>query len=398
MRSKSFFPISAKCNCAGTLLGFSLLLVFAASAFLSTDVSAKKGKRARHKAKPLVTKREEKKPSQQESEQTLGQLSADLAVKVEKDKPFEIDVWLDPNDKKFQGSAQVFMEQTVVIKYEPRVFTLKAGERKTVKATIVKTYCGLVQIEATANGWEDLKTIVDTGFSAKLKSNITDAMDSGITKSFTISLVDNQGNPAPLDADVDLTLQGSQIKLKTPDDKNWHDHLRLEMRQGSSSTQALNIQSDSLIADKGLISAQLESKDKFVVNNSELWIDVKPRWFVPLLMAILGGLLHSVYKIVKQATDPQQPHSAWALFFRVVVSGLVIGVISGGLAYLLASWGVLGIKVDTTTLQGFVILGFLFSYVGVDMILQSLTAKKQVEGSPAAPLAASTKIAGGAGG
>ncbi len=90
-----------------------------------------------------------------------------------------------------------------------------------------------------------------------------------------------------------------------------------------------------MVADKTLISAQIESND-LVIHNADIWIDVKPRWFVPLSMAILGALAHSLYKMFKE-TDSQQPHGS--LGFKIVIGGLVIGAIAGGLAYLLASWG-----------------------------------------------------------
>src|SRR6185503_5293175 len=102
-----------------------------------------------------------------------------------------------------------------------------------------------------------------------------------------------------------LTLQGSNIKLKTAADTAWHDQIEIPLKEGVSSTPALNIQSDSFTADKALISAQVESGEDFVIHNSDLWIDVKPRWFLPLLMAMLGGVLHSFYKVIKQ------PGNSW---------------------------------------------------------------------------------------
>ncbi len=339
---------------------------------------------------PITSKRKKKKRSlmrPKEPEPTgepLGSLEADLTVRAEKDKPFDIDMFLKPKDTKFKDAVTVFMEQTSQVKYDPRVFTIKPGERKTIKATVLKTNSGLANIVASADNWDDYSTIVITGFNAHLKTNITEAIDSGVTKSFTINLVDNQGSPVQLDSDLELSLTGSNIKLKKPEDTAWQDRLAVTLRENTSSSPALNIQSDTMVADKALISAQLESSD-FVVHNADLWIDVKSRWYVPLLMAILGGLVHSVYKIMKESNDPRQPLRSRPFFFRVVITGLLTGVLAGWLAYLLASWGVLGIKVDTTTLQGFVILGFLFSYVGVDMILKAVTNRNPQEDNGPSP-------------
>jgi len=54
----------------------------------------------------------------------------------------------------------------------------------------------------------------------------------------------------------------------------------------------------------------------------------------------------------------------------------LIGVFARLLGYLLGKWNVLGIKVDTTSLQGFVVLGILFSYVGIDLVLTALAQRK----------------------
>jgi hypothetical protein len=352
---------------ATVVIGLVLLLLTAS--LVSFEALAKSKKHKRHRMVATQKRNDEQKPD--DDGETLGVIAADLAVKVDKDKPFDIDVWLEPKDKTFQGTAQVYMEQTVAVSYEPRVFTLQAGETKTVKATVQKTFCGVVQILGRASGWEDLDTVIDTGFNARLRSNITEAIDSGVTKSFSISIVDPQGNPVPLDADLTLTLQGSSVKLKTAQDNAWHDHIEVPLKEGVSSTPALNIQSDSLTADRGLISAQLQSADDLVINNSDIWVDVKARWFVPLLMAMFGGALQSFYKVITQPGNSVGDY----INFKSILA-MIVGIVSGALAYLLASWNVLGIKVDTTTLQGFVILGFLFAYVGVDVILKNLMPRK----------------------
>lgn len=350
-------------------VGFAICLT---ASILTLDASAKRRKRKRG----IVSTQRSKEPAKVDETETFGELEADLPVKVEKDKPFEIDVSLKTS-KAFQGTAQVRMEQTVAVAYDPRVFTLTAGETKTVKATVQKTFSGVVHILGSSPGWGDLDEVVDTGFNAKLRSNITDAIDSGVTKSFSINLVDPQGNPIPLDAPLTLTLQGSNVKLKAAADTAWHDNIGFTLKEGVSSIPVLHIQSDSFTGDRALISAQLESGDDFVIHNSDIWIDVKPRWYVPLLMAMLGGALHSFYKAIKQPGDSPRDYFTWKAGLAMIV-----GIVSGALAYLLANWNVLGIKVDTTTLQGFVILGFLFAYVGVDVILHNLTSRKPQPGDP----------------
>jgi len=353
-----------------SLLAFCLIAAFVAAQFvpesvqLTATANAMTAKRKKKKPKKVVEN-----PAVTES---LGVMEADMTIKAQKDKPFAIDLWLVPKEKQFKGTVTVFMEQTAQMKYEPRVFQIRPGERKTVMATVLGTSCGLAPIQATADNWEDFDAVVDTGFSAKLKTNVIEPIDSGITKTFSIALEDAEGNPVSLDNDVELTLQSSKIKLKTFEDQNWHEQIVLNMKRGTSATPPLNIQSDSLVADKALISAQLQVED-FVVHNADFWIDVKARWYVPLLMAMLGGVAYGVWKMFKESADPKNSLRS----FSAIFGGLFAGAFAGALAYFLANWGVLGIKVDTTTLQGFVILGFLFSYVGVDTILKAVTTKEK---------------------
>jgi hypothetical protein len=301
----------------------------------------------------------------------LGFIDADLPFKVERDKQFDIDVWVTPRDKEFRDSVKVYMEQTYNMKYEPRVFYIKPGERKTVHVNIIKTYSGIAEVYASADGWEDLDATVDTGFAAKLKTNIEGPIESNKVKSFSLSFTDNQGNPVPLDADVKLTLQSSNVKIHQQGKNDWVDNLELDLKSGSSTSPVLEIRSDNWSADTAMISAETKSGDNLVLHDDTISIEMLPRWYVPLLMAILGGALYSVYELSRSTRAKRRRSVRSAL--ANVFTRLSAGALAGTLAYLLVDWGILGIKVDKTTLQGFVILGFFFSYIGIDLILRTAT-------------------------
>jgi hypothetical protein len=352
----------------------ALAAAFVYSSMPIGEVQAAPTKAKRHKRPRVKAPKPEE--DEQVSSEPLGTLEADLPLRAQKDQPFDIDIWLQPKDKdkKFDAEVWVFMEQTSQVKYEPRAFQVLPGanDRVTIKATILNPTGGLASIEGTAEDWESLSTIVDTGFTAKLKTNIIEPIDSGQGKSFIINLVDSLGNPVSLDTDIDVILRSSNIKLWDQKNKSWQEEVVLKMEQGTNSSPPLTIQSDSLIADKALISATLKSQER-LFHNADFGIDIKARWYVPLLLAMFGGILHGVYKIVKESHDPSNRLHPGGV--GAILVGLFTGAIAGSLAYLLISWGVLGIKVETTTLQAFVILGFLFSYVGVDFILKTVTSK-----------------------
>lgn len=304
---------------------------------------------------------------------SLGYIAADLPLKVEVNEPFEIDLILKPKNPGYPGAAKVFMEQTNQMKYEPRTLGLKAGERKTVRATVLKSSSGLASVVATADGWDSLDTVINSGFWSRLKSNIGEPIHAGSRKTFSISFKDDEGDATPLDAPVTVTLQGSKLLMLV--DGNWHERVELTVPAGSISTVPIEIKATSWAADTALVSAEVRTMNNMVIHNENFWINVLPRWYVPLLVAILGGVMYSVYRLSQRL--PNRRGAAREFLLGAVLPGLASGGFAGALAFLLASWGVLGIKVDTTTLQGFLILGFLFAYVGIDFILKTVTRREE---------------------
>ncbi len=346
-----------------------------------------------------------------------GGFLIDLPYKVEINKPFDLDIWLAPQDPKFNGPVQVFMEQNSRMQYKPRVFTLKPGIRKTIQARILKSDSGLAEIIATADGWEDYRVQVDAGFSAKIRSSLKPSIESGKRQSFTIDFIDTNGKPVSLDGPVSVTLQSSNAKIRqvgkmscddegqTADDgqnsntnnqngnlntsrssgvrrtnttitERWCDNIRFTVERGTSSTPLIEVKPETIFPEKGVILVEVRINGDFFLLNDQISFDILPRWWVPLLMTIVGGLLYSLYKVMKgqdkpKGHQPDQRVSALSFFSITVLTGIFAGV----LAYLLGNYGILGFKVDSSSLQGYVILGFLFSYVGVDAILKAATQR-----------------------
>ena len=305
--------------------------------------------------------------------ESLGTLEIDYPANVEKNQPFYLQIWLNPKDRNFNGIVKVIMDYTPRVKYMPQEFTLKAGERKTVRATIVKSDSGLAVIWASAINWDPINVTVDAGFSAKLKTNLSEPIESNKPKTFIINLTDDKGGAVRLDATVNLILEASRIEMFDKQGNKWSERVELQLDKGVSSTPPMEIRSKSWGPDRGVISAKVMSFSGPVANEI-ISISILPRWYLPMLMAMVGGLLHSMYQVLTRFPGSSGPFRGFLL--TVAFPGLISGVLAGLLAYLLARWDVLGIKVDTTSLQGFVILGFLFSYVGIDVVLKKITERK----------------------
>jgi hypothetical protein len=200
-----------------------------------------------------------------------------------------------------------------------------------------------------------------------------------------LNFVDNQGNPVPLDTGVRLSLQASKLTLcdkECDNEKKWTDRLDLDVPIGASASTAVELKSDSWVSDTGTLNVEVRSPSEylFVVYDQNLEVKFIPRWYVPLMMAMLGGVIHSFYRTGKRYAHYRGGVARFIL--RNVLPGIATGLLAGFLAYLLANWGVLGIKADTTGLQGYMVLGFLFSYVGVDLILKTVTQREDAKESP----------------
>ncbi len=78
---------------------------------------------------------------------------------------------------------------------------------------------------------------------------------------------------------------------------------------------------------------------------------------VTCLLAIFGALLHSLF-VVLQA---KRGSDCWVT--------LTTSLFAGGIAWAFAGFDVLSLKLDPNVLQTYLILGFLFSYIGIDVIV-----------------------------
>jgi|GEM_PF-3981577 len=305
----------------------------------------------------------------------IGRLMENAPVRSDKAAGIDFDIWLQPNPghEKWSEPVEVFMEnKPSLIKYDPPQFKLKVGDTQKVHATILKSYSGLAIVFAyTRDGqWEPFDTTVDLGFSAKMKTNINEPIEGNTEKSLVIDFIDKDGNPAPVDSNIKLIIQtSSKLKVFDPADSLWKQNAEFPVTMQRTSANPIRIKSDAWNGDKGLISAQLSSNQGYPVHEEEIWVTVRPRWYLSLVVAMLGGLAYGGYQLLSFIVKPRNSK-------RKLVVTLIIGSMAGALSYFLSSWGILGFKVDTSTVEGFFLLGFLFAYTGIDIILKAAARSK----------------------
>lgn len=306
--------------------------------------------------------------------QSLGRLAEDMPRKVKTNVPFEFDVWLVPKDNHFNGTVNVTTSKIQKVRYEPSEFTLNVGKPQRVKATILDSDSGLAIISVYADNWDPIDITIDAGFFAKLKTDLTAPVESGRIKNFQLLFTDAAGNVVKFDAPPKLFLEASKLSLHSKDPDLWTNDLEMVLPNNSAKIP-LELKPDKTWSvDTGTIDVQLKTYQGDSVFRDTIYVSIVPPWYVQLIMAIVGGLLYSMYQFFKYLVHLRKKR-VQPILTRAAASVLT-GSMAGVTAYFLANYNVLGIKVDTTDVQGFVILGFLFSYVGVDLILKAITSKK----------------------
>jgi hypothetical protein len=310
------------------------------------------------------------------ADQTIGALTAELPVEVETNKSFDFDVRLKPAGD-FKGTVKVAMQQNPNVDYQPRTFSLSPGQTQTVTATVRKSNSGLAIIYASADNWQPIDTaIVVGGAPIQLNAKIEQPVESYRRKSFIVSFTDEAGKPVRLEAGAKMLLELSNL-LISQNGKDWLSEITLPLDKEDDETKPLQLKATSWYADNGIIKMNLTTGQGYKIKSSSVNVAIVPPWWVLMMMGMLGGLMYSMIQFLRTVLQSRRKRStaAWA---KKVSLAVLLGIVPGALAYLLAAWNILGIKTDTTNLKGFFILGLMFAYVGMDVVL-ALTAPKKAK-------------------
>jgi len=309
------------------------------------------------------------------ADETIGALITELPVEVEKNKPFEFEVRLKAHAADFKGLVKVAMQQNPNVVYQPRTFTLSPGQTQNVTATVVKSNSGLAIIYASADNWQPIDTtIVVGGAPIQLNAKIDQPVESYRPRSFVVSFSDEAGKPVRLEAGAKMLLELSNL-LVSQNGEDWLSQISLTLGKEDSETKPLQLKATSWYADNGIMKINLTTSQGYKVTGSSANIAIVPPWWVLMMMGMLGGLTYTMIQFLRESLQARRKSSreAWLKKFSLAV---LLGIVPGALAYLLAAWNILGIKTDTTNLKGFLILGLLFAYVGMDVVLAFTAPKK----------------------
>jgi len=267
----------------------------------------------------------------------------------------------------------VVMEKNASLSFSQTSFRLKGSEVRSVEVKVKSSpRAGLLWINAHGNGgYDDGWSVVDVDFDGHLKSSGSEPITYDKPATLTLLILDKEQRPIPFLGDLELTLESSDGIL-TPSaggqGKEQAKPLKITVPGFSRSTPQFQIKALSALGGTVHLSAVLTVPGySHVLAQEQFVFDARPAWWVPVVLAIFGGLLHAMYKMVR--TPPQ---SSTGFYPKIVL--VVTSCIAAFVGYLFAEYDLLGLKLDPNVLRTYAIVGFLFSYFGIEGLLSDKLA------------------------
>ena len=278
-------------------------------------------------------------------------------------RPFVVAVALEAPDESSSTMVPVTMGgHGDDVTYEPAAFTLSPGKKQFVNVTVKSSRSGLVVMNAFPGddrGFCDF--VIDVGFQGHLKATALPLVYNE-PQSLNVQIVDSNDKPIPADTSLKMSLQSADAVLNAA---------TLDVPIGSTESLPFLMRSMNLKGGPVHLLATLTTKDRVVLSQNVFALDTEPVWWLPVLLAIGGGLLHGIYRAL------QEPRS------RGLIVKLAISIVAGLVAYLFANLDLLGLKLDPHLLRTYPLIGFLFSFIGIDVLLPGkFTNKKTGEAEP----------------
>lgn len=305
-------------------------------------------------------------PAQNDAPQPKVSIGVPYSAKI--GEPFNVDISIYPPVKK-----------PVRVRFETNgAFSLPKGPLEIPPASPLPVTIkplsanpdGIPWIQVFTDEYGEDHRWINLGFMGHVKASIMGKIPYGSWSTITLALVDKDGKPFSADVPLEVLVQSTDAALRMGAESG---AIKISMLRNASFTNPFEIQPLSLKGGDIHLSTTLTSGNlpDYSLDTQYVTIAAEPAWWVPVVLAIGGGLLYGIYKVLNLAESATQR-------VRVAVTATIVtSAIAGLFGYLIASLDLLGLKLDPNSLRSYPLLGFLVAYMGVDPFVDRLAPKKR---------------------
>ncbi len=221
-----------------------------------------------------------------------GSIHLDLPYEADAGSPFDVEVLLTPRVSGDDTPVPIYMEHTPKVRYDPRTFTMRPSERRTVAVTVLKSKAGLALLLATANGWETGSGVVDVGFQGRLSHTLGPSQLAATPNTFALGFVDGKGNPLSLDAPVLLRVEASSAGIRTAGEPGpFRPELQILVPTGARRGPLLELKPSIWSTGKGTLRVRGFINTEHGILDEDFPLSVSSPWWMQLGSTVLGSIL-----------------------------------------------------------------------------------------------------------
>ncbi len=264
-----------------------------------------------------------------------------------------------------KSSEKVTMDQTWGLTFSPSTFELGPGERKSVQATVGKGLSGVAWVHAhpSTPGYEDNWFGIAVEFEPALRLSSHSTIPYSSPTTFTVALTDKAGDPVRMPGHMELHLEYADGQLRSQD-SSWSNGLNLLLTPGSQTSPTFQLRSTLRRGGSAHLLATLviPNQDQALAQQ-DFPLQADAAVWLTVLLAVMGGLVHGVYKVLRLEEETPGKQISKAVFI------LLGSALAGLIGYFFAHLDLLGLKIDPNVLRSYPLIGFLFSYFGFEVLI-----------------------------
>lgn len=301
------------------------------------------------------------------TEDQLGRIVGVYPNKATVESPFHLVLTLKPKtgcneadtqSKRKPAEVLVNMFLDPQVEYDPKQFKVLPCKDAFVRVTVKKKGAGLANLAAFADGYSYFSEGLDVGFDGKVNVTSTAPLSYGEPGTLNVEVVGQDDKPLSFANPLSVTLESLDAALLGPSENanQWTHSVTLHLDPGARSSPQFQIKSEKVRGGAVHLSTSL-LLGVVILSQENHSFNAAPAAWLPVVLAIFGALLYSLYSIL---SDDRRENVKQKLFASSV---------AGTIAWLFTGFDLLGLKLDTNSLRTYAITGFLFSFLGVDVLL-----------------------------